>query len=141
MSRSGGRGSVRRPLTMMPSTWRLSRVRTWRTSRAGSSRVSQKTMLSSPNVSASSAPSSSGMLNLPKLSVVSSPTEKLRPVGSERASWLGRKSSSSAAATTRSRVEALTSLRPLRALETVDTDTPACSATSLIRTGMRRRGG
>ena len=69
-----GRGSMRRPATISPSTWRFSSMsRYWR-SRSGSSRVSHMNTEICPAPSAFSAPSMTGILNRPKLSVVITPT-------------------------------------------------------------------
>ena len=69
-----GLGSIRRPATISPSTWRLSSMSRYRRSRSGSSRVSHMNTEIWPTPSASSAPSMTGMLNRPKLSVVITPT-------------------------------------------------------------------
>ena len=100
----------------------------------GSSRLSQMRTASSPTRRASSAPIKSGILNRPKLSVVISPTEKLRRAINARAMWFGRKRSSLAAACTRSRVSAGIPALPFNAFDTVLFETPASAATSLIVT-------
>ena len=74
-----GRGSIRRPVTISPSTRRLSSMSRYSRSRTGSSLVSHMNTDIWPAPSASSAPSMTGMLNRPKLSVVISPTEYVRP--------------------------------------------------------------
>src|ERR1039458_2609206 len=73
-----------------------------------------------------------GIEKRPKLSVVISPTVKLRPASRLRASALGSKPRSSATRNTRERVSALSLPRPFSALDAVPTDTPARSATSVI---------
>ncbi len=72
------------------------------------------------------------MPNRPTLSEVSSPTVRVCPDSSPLARAFGWKESSAAAASTRSRVAARTSWRPLSALEAVAIDTPASEATSLM---------
>ena len=71
---TGGRGSIRRPVTISPSTRRPLSMSRYRCSRSGSSRVSHMNTEMRPAPSASSAPSITGMLNRPKLSVVIIPT-------------------------------------------------------------------
>ena len=85
-----------------------------------------------PVPSASSAPSITGMLNRPKLSVVISPTVNERPASRACASVFGAKPSRSAARMTRSIVSARSLPCPLSAFDAVPTDTPADSATSLM---------
>ena len=127
-----GRGSIRRPVTIRPSTWRLSSISRCCRSRSGSSRVSHMNTEIWPAPSASSAPSMTGMLNRPKLSVVIRPTVYVRPASSPRARTFGEKPSARAAATTRSLVSRRSLPWPLRALEAVPIETPACAATSLM---------
>ena len=55
-----GRGSIRRPATMRPSTWRLSSISRYRRSRSGSSLVSHMNTEIWPVPSASSAPAPRG---------------------------------------------------------------------------------
>ena len=69
-----GRTSVFLAVTMMPSTRRVSSVRTYCRSRSGSPRASQSRTEIEPAPSASSTPCSSGMLNRPMLSLVIRPT-------------------------------------------------------------------
>ena len=69
-----GRGSIRRPATIRPSTRRLSSMSRYCRSRSASSRVSHMNTEIWPAPSAPSAPSMTGMLNRPKLSVVITPT-------------------------------------------------------------------
>ena len=69
-----GRGSIRRPVTISPSTWRLQQHLQVLLLPVGSSRVSHMNTEIWPAPSASSAPSMTGMLNRPKLSVVIRPT-------------------------------------------------------------------
>jgi len=87
-----------------------------------------------PVPSASSAPSMTGMLNRPKLSVVIRPTVNERPASRAWASVLGAKPSRCAASATRSRVSARSLPCPLSALEAVPMDTPASAATSRMVT-------
>src|ERR1041385_321116 len=87
-----------------------------------------------PAPSASSMPCMTGMLNRPKLSLVSRPTVNVRPRIRLRARWLGRKPSCWAAAWTRSRVSSRSWPRPLSAFDAVPTDTPASRATSWMVT-------
>jgi hypothetical protein len=129
---TGGRGSIRRPVTISPSTRRAQSISTYRCSRSGSSRVSHMNTETCPIPRASSAPSMTGMLNRPKLSVVISPTVNERPPSSAWASVLGAKPRRSAARMTRSIVSARSFPCPLSAFDAVPTDTPANSATSLI---------
>ena len=129
---TGGRGSILRPVTISPSTRRAQSISTYRRSRSGSSRVSHMNTETCPVPSASSAPSMTGMLNRPKLSVVISPTVNERPASSACASVFGAKPSRSAARMTRSIVSARSLPCPLSAFDAVPTDTPADSATSLM---------
>ena len=85
-----------------------------------------------PAPRASSAPSMTGMLNRPKLSVVIMPTVYVRPASRAWASGFGAKPSFRAASATRSRVSGRSRPWPFRALEAVPMDTPASAATSLI---------
>ena len=87
-----------------------------------------------PVPSASSAPSMTGMLNRPKLSVVIRPTVNERPASSAWASVFGAKPSRCAASATRSLVSARSLPCPLSALEAVPMDTPASAATSRMVT-------
>ena len=132
-----GRGSIRRPVTISPSTRRLSSMSRYSRSRTGSSLVSHMNTDIWPAPSASSAPSMTGMLNRPKLSVVISPTVYVRPASSPRASTFGANPSSRAACATRSLVSARSFPWPFSALDAVPIDTPASAATSRIVT---RRG-
>ena len=120
-----GRGSMRLAGTIRPSTRRLSIPSTYRRSRAGSSRVSHMKTDIWPEPSASSAPSMTGMLNRPKLSVVIMPTVKVRTPSSPRASTFGAKPSCCAAAATRSLVSGRSLPWPLRAFDAVPIETPA----------------
>ena len=70
------------------------------------------------------------MAKRPASSSVSSPTVRVRPEISARASALGWNASLSAAARTRLRVAGATSPRPLSAFDAVATETPAKVATS-----------
>ena len=69
-----GLGSIRRPATISPSTWRLSSMFRYCRSRSGSSRVSHMNTEIWPAPRASPAPSMTGTLNRPKLSVLITPT-------------------------------------------------------------------
>src|SRR5580658_10649535 len=91
-----------------------------------------------PVPSASSAPSITGMLNRPKLSVVISPTVNERPASSAWASVFGANPRRCAASATRSLVSARSLPCPLSALEAVPMDTPASTATSRIVTRLIR---
>ena len=135
---TGGRGSTRRPATISPSTWRAASISTYRRSRAGSSRVSHMNTDTWPVPRASSAPSMTGMLNRPKLSVVISPTVNERPASRAWASVFGANPSRCATSATRSRVSARSLPWPLRALEAVPMDTPASAATSRMVTRLMR---
>jgi hypothetical protein len=106
-------------------------------SRTGSSLVSHMNTDIWPAPSASSAPSMTGMLNRPKLSVVISPTVYVRPASSPRASTFGANPSSRAACATRSLVSVRSFPCPFSALDAVPIETPASAATSRIVT---RRG-
>src|SRR5271154_1508935 len=87
-----------------------------------------------PVPSASSAPSMTGTLNRPKLSVVIRPTVNERPASRAWASVFGAKPSRWAASATRSRFSARSLPCPLSALEAVPMDTPASAATSRMVT-------
>src|SRR5262245_19587744 len=87
---------------------------------------------------ASSIPSSTGMLNRPWLSVEINPTVNVRLRNRLCARSFGRKARRSAAKCTRLRVSLRNCPRPLRALETVLTLTPAACATSQMVAGVFR---
>src|ERR1035438_6146343 len=129
-----GRGSMRRPATISPSAWRLSSISTYWRSRSGSSRVSHMKTEICPAPSAFSAPSMTGMLNRPKLSVVITPTVYVRPTSSPRASMFGAKPSSWAAAATLSLVSERSLPWPFRAFDAVPIETSASAATSRMVT-------
>ena len=87
-----------------------------------------------PLPSASSAPSMTGMLNRPKLSVVIRPTVNERPASRAWASVFGAKPRRWATSATRSLVSVRSLPCPLSALEAVPMDTPASAATSRMVT-------
>ncbi len=128
---SEGRGSVSLPTTIRPSTLRLSSARSWYCSRMLSPRASHRKTFTRPAPKASSAPMRMGITNRPWRSLVSRPTVPVRPPSRPCARVFGTKDSCSAASTTRARVRAATSLRPLRAFDAVATETPASLATSV----------
>jgi hypothetical protein len=75
-----------------------------------------------------------GVEKVPDARRVSTPTVRLRPVAKLCANAFGWKSSRSAARITRCRVSSEIRPVPFNTRDTVDTDTPATAATSLIVT-------
>ena len=92
-----------------------------------------QTTIASPLAAAmSSAPRATSVKNGLRMSGTISPTSVARPARSVAAEPFGTQPSSSIASRTRSRVSSATRSGRLTTFETVPTETPARSATSLI---------